>query len=224
MTQYARMISILFVATSACGGGSGDAKNQADAGHLGGGPADAAVANPADAAPGTPDAEPAGDPDAGPPAPQACVVPTAGFANVGALTMTVTSADGNVDGSGALASGTPPDNLHIDLFAGFGAFAAGAVTTGTFQLTGDETSFNACGACVTIAGDEVAEEAKGLWMASGGKLTLTSVQGRLTGKLENATFVHVDLANPEMPLGDQCSTSVMNATFDAMITPKPAMP
>ena len=50
---------------------------------------------------------------------------------------------------GALNADTKPDFLYLDFWNGYGVFANG-INPGTYQLTGAETAWETCGACVLI--------------------------------------------------------------------------
>ncbi len=226
-----RLWMVVFVAgtTFACssgdGGGEGDDDDDGDAmtprpdaGGPGPGP------GPPDADVEDPDPT---QPDAAPPVPQECVVPTTGFGAVGNVAVTAelvmnrAAAGAAIFAHGNLNADAAPDALNIDLYPGYGVFSAGAITAGTFPLTGAELSIVECGACVYVTGDVGEAGPKGMWMATGGTLTLTSVAGQLTGTLANGTFQHVDLGDGATPLGDSCDTSITQAAFNGAITMMP---
>jgi hypothetical protein len=122
---------------------------------------------------------------------------------------------------GPLNQATPPDYVAVQLYGGFGVFPT-TITTGTFQLTGNELNFATCGVCVLVWADissqgQPAQE----YLATGGSVTLTSVTGRITGTLTNVTFEHVTI-NPSTyestPLGDGCESKIGSLSFDSPIT------
>ena len=219
MARLEWMVSIMFVSASACSAGAPEDPTNPDGGGTQPGRPDGGSGSDWDADPT--------EPDAGAPLPQECVVPTAGFGAAGALTVTAQSAPISmmmgapvgVFAYGNLDQTATPDELAIELYPGYGVFMAGALTTGTFQLTGAETSYADCGACLFISGDIDATGRKGMWMASGGTLTLTSVTGTLTGSVANVSFIHVDLADGATPLGDSCDTTITSGSFSGAITP-----
>lgn len=118
---------------------------------------------------------------------------------------------------GAINDEEPADLVSLELYAGYGAFGE-TLTAGTFQLTGDETNYSTCGACVLIYADATADSVGAIYMATGGELQLTSVETRLTGTLHNVTLTHVSI-NDEFvstPVGD-CDTQITDLTFDQPI-------
>jgi hypothetical protein len=144
----------------------------------------------------------------------------------GALGSVVGTASSNAEGIGwtwPLENGNPADSLYIELYSGTGLFEEGIVE-GTFQLTGDELSYETCSLCVGINvdydtdNDDFAAD----YLATGGSVTLTSVEGNLTGTLNNVTFQHVeiDYGNDYVttPVGDGCEASITSLSFDAEIS------
>lgn len=116
----------------------------------------------------------------------------------------------------------PEDYLYFELYAQYGAFAGGDITTGTFPLAEDDAAYSSCGACVMVGAD-VTDGGVGNWyFASAGTLTLTSVTGRLSGSLSNVTLKRVikdaDGYPSDTPTFD-CFTKIPSASFDVEITP-----
>jgi hypothetical protein len=109
-------------------------------------------------------------------------------------------------------AGPPTDDLMIQMWDGFGAFSAGAVTTGDFELTGDDADPGACGACVYVLGDVTDDVAAEAYIATAGTLHVTSIAGNLTGSLEGATFTRFDPADGT--LDASCTSSITSASFD----------
>ncbi len=79
----------------------------------------------------------------------------------------------------ATLSEQPLNQLEVSLWNETGPFA-GAPTTGTFEITGDEASFNDCAVCVVVwAGvDDATDEQRQVLMAQSGTVTIDSVTGR----------------------------------------------
>jgi hypothetical protein len=154
--------------------------------------------------------------DAGPN--PSCVVPLEGFGALGDVVVAVSTAGASdLWGSFPLDQSGTPDTLFIELWSGWGAFP-NQVTTGTFPLTGDDGSYQTCGACVYIRGDVVGPgTSNGFWMATGGTLTLTSIEGNLTGTLSNVTFAHMASGTQTVPANDGCDTSLESVAFDGPI-------
>jgi hypothetical protein len=99
---------------------------------------------------------------------------------------------------------------------GRGIFARG-VQAGTYQLDGDELSWNTCGACVTLTAD--AETNPKCYFVTGGTVVLTSVADRLAGSLDGLTFEHVACSNFDPPIDDGCATSIERLWFDDAFVP-----
>lgn len=135
--------------------------------------------------------------------------------------------------SGLLNTQQPLDGLVINLFSGFTVFENGIVP-GTFQLTGEETSFATCGACVEIGTDLVMTQQgiapTDVYFATGGTLTLTSVEQTFEATVTDLTLTHVTIAQDltTTPVGDGCNTTIASATMSTPIQmggtpPMPAM-
>jgi hypothetical protein len=121
-------------------------------------------------------------------------------------------------------AGAPEDLLHLELWDGAGVFTGG-FKTGTFQLTGDETDYFKCGACVVLAAD--INPANNLptkfYMATGGTLTLTAMDptvgtGKVTGTLTGVTFDEVDVSgDAQVPAAGSCTSSVGGFSFNLTV-------
>jgi hypothetical protein len=212
-----------YVTLVACGGGGGDG-GTAD-------PVDARAGNdtPASDAGGT-------GVDA---APAACTAP-ASFGDAGALqaeAFFIADVDeGTDDGAtddllvmfAPLETGGTPDVIELRLFAGYGAFAGGAIRTGTFELAGAELDFLECGICAGVITDTTADGYADDYLPTGGTLELTAVgtaAGQmLAGRLTNLTFRHTLIAEDgtSTPADDTCATTVASATFSATLAAAPA--
>jgi hypothetical protein len=118
---------------------------------------------------------------------------------------------------GELATGAQQDLLYLDLYEGFGAFEDGQIVTGTFPITGDDTAYSTCGACVMIGADVTDSGADDWYVAGGGVLNLTSISGRLTGSMSNVTFYRVltDASGwPSDARTFDCEARIPSASFD----------
>jgi hypothetical protein len=124
----------------------------------------------------------------------------------------------NIFFEGELASGAQQDYLFIDLYEGYGAFEDSDIIAGTFPITGDDTAYSSCGACLMIAADVTSAGVDDWYVAINGILNLTSVSGRLTGSISNVTF-HRVLTHPEGGPSDtstfDCESRIASASFDA---------
>jgi hypothetical protein len=174
--------------------------------------------------------------DAAPDAPPVvCSVSTNSFGDKGALTPSLCIQDPGQDAASPmddviflrapLEAGSPFDEIEIQLWSGFGALSAG-FANGTYPIAGDELQFATCGVCVFINTNRTDPQTyEDDYFATGGSVTLSSVQGNLTGTVTGLTFEHVTLAQGEStPAGDGCVSAVANASFDAAIMPAPMKP
>jgi hypothetical protein len=95
------------------------------------------------------------------------------------------------------------DSFRLELYAGLGVFAGGAVRAGTFQLENAEGLYSSCGACLLLLVDQdlATLKATRTLMPVHGALVLTSVTGRLSGRLEDVELreVTIDLTDPDGP-------------------------
>lgn len=125
---------------------------------------------------------------------------------------------------GAVANAdAAPDAVLIQLYAGYGVFADAPIAPGTYQLTGAESAFDTCGACVLILTDlDMDGNAVAQYMPTAGTLTVTSVNGNFTGTLTNGSFRHVDIEPaPSFATTDNasgCTSTAATYAFDAPIT------
>ena len=122
-----------------------------------------------------------------------------------------------------LQTGTPFDEIEIQLWAGYGALAGG-FANGTYPIAGDELQFSTCGVCVFINSQRSDPQTYiDDYFATGGSVTLSSVTGNLTGTFAGLTFEHVTVAmGMTAPVGDGCVTAVAAGTFTAAIAAPPA--
>ena len=200
--KYARLVPVLLFSLAACGDDDGGGRPIiVDGGNT-----------TADAAPAT------------------CLLPASlgavtpsqqeGHSAMGKMSTTVDNyylyADLNTDAQ--------PDVLLLDLYDGYGAFAGGFPTTATtVLLTGDETSYDSCGACVMALTDYTMSGPTGdPYFAQGGMLNLTSVSATsIAGTLNNVSFTHVtiDDQNVTTPKGDGCDSTLTSLSFSAVPEP-----
>jgi len=166
-----------------------------------------------------------------------CTVSSASFGDKGALTGqyiftpgtdTVAATDDVLEADALLETGQPSDGVSVILYAGYGAFSAGAITAGTYQITGDELDFATCGVCVIIGTNFTSTGHDDDYMATGGTVTLTSVGTKvgdtLAGSISNVQFHHATI-DPQTGAttiaADTCTTSITNATFSGALTAAP---
>jgi len=115
------------------------------------------------------------------------------------------------------------DDLSIQLFKGLGAYTTGELVPGVVALSGPETNYETCGACVLIYVDldpdnEFMDD--GVYMASGGTINLTTLTPNIKGTLSNVQFTHVTI-DPDTfrstPVGD-CTSTMTSMAFDFPVT------
>ena len=132
---------------------------------------------------------------------------------------------------GRLNADPMPDILDIELYAGYGAFMGGTntITPKMIQLTGPETNYKDCGACVIILtdlhmqGSGVAET--DIYFAKSGTLNLTSVMTNFQGTLTNVTFRKVNIGSDGTTTDvGNCQSAIGSATMNAPIMAGSAAP
>jgi hypothetical protein len=113
-----------------------------------------------------------------------------------------------------------PDSVQIELWDGYGGLVEG-LKAGTYMISGEDTDYTTCGVCVMVYANGMPwpeeGEPQGDWyMATSGTVELTSVSGKLTGSLTNATLRHQ--VNPDLTgwvdADDGCTARVGTLTFD----------
>lgn len=124
-----------------------------------------------------------------------------------------------IQGGGTLDASAAPDYLAIELWAGYGAFTGADVSATTVSISGEETDYYTCGACLVLYTDLTDDGSGGVafahtYMAQSGSLTLSSVSGTLSGTLTNiglanATFDDTNFVTT--PVGD-CNSTI-SGTF-----------
>jgi hypothetical protein len=222
MRQFPSIVIGLVLATAACGGGDGEPDSR---------PAADARQN-ADAPPPVPDAPPP-VPDAPPPIPDSAPPPDATIclatADYGAATGTgdnATHDQANDFYNMSSAINADPDAWVLQLYAGFGPFTGGAVTTGTFAIAGDDTNFATCGVCGLIAADVPASgtveitDPERWYLAQSGTVTITSLSPNLTGTVTNLVLAHVtlDSATGASTVVGDCTSTIGTLSFNAPVT------
>jgi hypothetical protein len=149
--------------------------------------------------------------------PQAtCLVP----ADYAALGTRPGTADLTVESSltVVLDPGPPKDDFFVKLIAGQGAFAGGAIRTGTFALTGADASFTTCGLCINLIADIVAGQGpRKFYFAESGTVTLTradatagATPSKIAGSAQNLHFVEIMVDGTRVP---GCTSTIASITF-----------
>jgi hypothetical protein len=119
-----------------------------------------------------------------------------------------------------LPGGGLPDMLRIELYPGYGAFPTDLTTLDNFVIEGDELSYATCGFCVLLFSEIDGIDYDKVYFQTGGTVTLTSVEGNLTGHIDDFTFVEVVPDGSGMsfePVADGCTTTITSVSFDAVI-------
>ncbi|HEY4240953.1 MAG TPA: hypothetical protein VGM88_14115 [Kofleriaceae bacterium] len=160
----------------------------------------------------------------------ACLVDTDLGAVDGSQTaFTYDSTQDLYEGDAALNADTAPDILDISLYNMYGAFTGGFPTTfpASVDISGDETDFTTCGACVQIAGDATQDSGDGAdYMANAGTLTLNALSNSAIDiSLSNVTLRHVDYTvNSSMQVtaqaddADGCMSSVGSYSYSGTVS------
>jgi hypothetical protein len=161
------------------------------------------------------------------PAAVTCYVESMYTPSFGSDTQVAQTAGSGISGSnahtelwaGALDTTMTPDVLQVELYAGFAAFAGADITPKTIQIAGDELNYKSCGACVRIFADSTMDSSAAQYFATGGTITLSSVSGTFMGTLANVTLEKVTVADDftSTPVGDGCTTKIVNATMNAAL-------
>jgi hypothetical protein len=121
-----------------------------------------------------------------------------------------------------------PDVLHLELYGGQGVFRGGEVRPGRFTLSGQESRYDTCGACLLLLVDRSPDTLRPseYFFAERGDLVIDAVTDRIAGRLENVTLRHVridlddpDGTGPQMPslatsTASGCRTTITRAEFD----------
>lgn len=131
---------------------------------------------------------------------------------LGAVTGTA-SANGAGDPtiSFTVDAGPPRDALQIKLVANTGAFAGGAIKTGTFQISGVDTGLTTCGLCVSIVADIVPMQGPSkIYQATSGEVTITSATRPYAGTLRTLSFGEVTLDGTAVP---GCKADLAEVSF-----------
>ncbi|MEM9488689.1 MAG: hypothetical protein AAGC55_06065 [Myxococcota bacterium] len=131
----------------------------------------------------------------------------------------------------AMDDSATPDILAVELWQGYGVFAE-ALQTGTFEITGAETSLAECGACVYMLGDfDPAGGARQFFMAQSGTITIESVPAaagaQLTGRIENVTISEIainDETNETSVVPGGCQSTIDQLSFDVTAVAIPDEP
>ena len=187
--------------------------------------------DPADQdSPSTPDPDPAPDPDPDPgadpdPDPgEADACPPSDLGTVDTLkgaTAFIDRMDPDDPESPAvrLLSGLagPDDAVELGLWDGYGAFLASPAAPGDYPIGGDDADPDTCGICLELR--RTAGEVEHRLFATGGGLSLESVDGDLTGSATTLRFEEVDGEGELVPGG--CTATITRLVFDTPLGAPP---
>jgi hypothetical protein len=171
--------------------------------------------------------------------PSNCSISTPGFGALGALTGSAhfVSSESNprlyrIFLPARLEAGAPSGVFTFEVYTGYEPFGTETnptpVVPGTYPLTGAQLQYADCGVCLTMASNVAAD---GMsydddFMATGGTVTINTVDGRVGGVLDvafaNVTFEHVTFDGPtSTPVGDGCTTAITSASFHGVLAAPP---
>lgn len=111
--------------------------------------------------------------------------------------------------------------LAIELVPGFPPFEEGVTTVSNHVLTGPDLNYGTCGLCLrllTYPNGE--EESLRHYYVTGGTITVSEVEGGMTGTASNLTFEEVTLNETTFyttPVPDGCETSITSVSFDESV-------
>jgi hypothetical protein len=118
------------------------------------------------------------------------------------------------------------DQLWLLLYGGYGVFGTNPgvdpVTVGTFDIANDVFTYATCGACLFVMANNTTDLAdpNGVYLASAGTLTITSLSPNVTGSVDNLVLQHVTIDGTTLDttaVGD-CTTTITHADFDVPAT------
>ena len=110
--------------------------------------------------------------------------------------------------------GPPDDVLWVGLFQGYGAFKNQAPQPGTYTIAGEDANAEECGACIALDINATDTSAERSLLAVSGQLTITSVNGSVSGSAQNLVLQEYDLQSGEI-LPNGCTTSIGEISFSA---------
>ncbi|HEY4057980.1 MAG TPA: hypothetical protein VGM39_15300 [Kofleriaceae bacterium] len=114
-----------------------------------------------------------------------------------------------------LDAAATPDIFKLVLIDTRGVFAGGTAP-GSYTISGAETKYATCGACVEIfANVDASNNFAAFYLAQSGTLTITSVTPRLTGTLSNADLIHLN--DDDTVNTDSCATHIDTLAFDVPV-------
>ena len=105
----------------------------------------------------------------------------------------------------------PDVEFEIGLWDGYGAFAESPAAAGDYPITGDDADPDTCGICVELS--MTVGEVEHRLVATGGAISIASVDGNLEGTGTTLLFKEVD-GEAEFISGG-CTSAITRVLFDA---------
>ncbi len=109
----------------------------------------------------------------------------------------------------------PHDQILVELWDDLGPFAGGAVTTGTFEIAGDDTLVATCGVCVYLYGDVIDATPSQSYLAQSGTVMIDQLLPELIGSVDGLAFREID--GDDQVVEDGCASSIDSASFSATV-------
>jgi hypothetical protein len=121
-----------------------------------------------------------------------------------------------------------PDVLSIQLYRGYGEYAA-TIGPGSYSLvTAENSNYATCGSCFLIYGDYTGPGTGTGYFQTGGAFTISSITpaapgattATLSGSVAGLTLTHVTISSSAVstPVGDGCDVVVPDFSFTATLT------
>ncbi len=113
------------------------------------------------------------------------------------------------------------DLFVVELFSNAAPFENG-FKTGTFEISGAQTDYNTCGACVSVWANVAGGKAEMVYLAQSGTLVIESVEGNFTGSFtpnaSTASFVgYKPTSDTSSELRAQCTLNGGSVAWDEAI-------
>ncbi len=169
-------------------------------------------------------------PDAGPPPPcnASDSLGALGAVNDGAATLDLAfienDTDLRIDYNGRFQD---QHVLRLLFIEGLGAFAGG-FAPGTYDITGDDTNIDTCGACVLVFTKFTQPAQSNYLIARGGTLTLERIDetpdGRLVGTATDLELTRYIWDGQQQVLFEDCTSRIDSVSFDVPLEPGPSFP
>ncbi len=107
----------------------------------------------------------------------------------------------------------PYSELDLGLWEGWGAFAGAAAAPGDYPIAGDDADPASCGLCIEVW--VTRDESEHRMVATGGGVSIESVDGRLTGSATDVVLEEFD--DDDQPVAAGCRSRIDRLVFDAAL-------